>query len=151
MRGRLLSSVSVLFLDLDGFKGVNDTLGHDAGDFLLFAAAQRLAACLAPGDMLARYDSDELAVLLARSTGQQEAVHIALRLAGAIAVPFDLDGHETRITVSIGIVSSPELTESRDVLRADDVALYRAKAAGQGTVAVFDPVRDSAAVMGLGG
>lgn len=141
--------VSLLFLDLDGFKVVNDTLGHDAGDRLLFAAAQRLADCLATDDLIARYGGDEFAVLLAPSTVQQDAVRVAQRLATALASPFDLNGHQVRITASSGIVSSPKLTETREVFRAADLALYRAKAAGKGTVAVFDPVRDGGALLRL--
>lgn len=136
------SAAPLLFLDFDGFKMVNDRLGHDAGDGLLAAAAQRLARRIRPGDFIARFGGDEFAVLLAPATGREAAIRVAEDLVADIASPFDVDGHEVAITVSVGIVVSPEITERSDLLRAADIAHYRAKAAGKGAIAVFDAVQD---------
>lgn len=140
------NAVPLLFLDFDGFKAVNDRLGHDAGDSLLVAAAQRLARGVRPGDFIARFGGDEFAVLLAPATDRDVASRVAGRLVADIASPFDLEGYQVAITVSIGIVVTPEITERGDLLRAADVALYRAKAAGKGATAVFDGVHDRASL-----
>ncbi|MEJ7901302.1 MAG: PAS domain S-box protein [Thermomicrobiales bacterium] len=134
--------VPLLFLDFDGFKSVNDRLGHEAGDCLLRAAAQRLAGSIRAGDFIARFGGDEFAVLLAPATDPDSATGVAERLVAAMAQPFDIDGEQVAISVSVGIVVSPGMADRTDRLRAADVAHYRAKAMGKGAIAVFDPVQD---------
>jgi len=142
-------SVPVLFLDLDGFKVVNDSLGHAVGDRLLCTVARRLAAALREGDLLARFGGDEFAVLLEHATTVGEAVVAAQRLLAAVEPAVALDGHETVVRASIGIaVSSPELTDPGELLRAADVALYQAKADGA-SYAVFGPEMGARAVARL--
>ncbi len=132
----------LLFLDFDGFKSVNDRFGHDAGDNLLRAAAQRLVRSIRPGDFIARFGGDEFAVLLAPGTDQASASTVAGCLVATMAQPFEVEGDQVAITVSVGIVVSPAIGEQHDRLRAADVAHYRAKAMGKGAIAVFDPVED---------
>ncbi|HEV2067537.1 MAG TPA: EAL domain-containing protein, partial [Thermomicrobiales bacterium] len=141
---------AVLSLDLDGFKTVNDSLGHESGDRLLVAAAERLAASIRAGDMLARFGGDEFTVLLERMTDAGEATRMAERLLEVLAAPFTLNEHTLVVTASIGIaLSAPELSSPTDLLRAADVALYRAKASGQCGIAVFDARRDAAGLARL--
>ncbi len=140
-------SVAVLLLDLDGFKVVNDSLGHEYGDRLLVAASQRLATRLGPGDLLARFGGDEFTVLREHVTYARMATGMAERLMEALAAPFALGGHQVTISASVGaVLNSPELTTSADLLRAADVALYRAKAEGRGGTAIFDATRDALAL-----
>jgi len=133
---------AVLFLDLDRFKHVNDTLGHAAGDALLRLVTERIGHCLHGEDTLARLGGDEFAVLLSesRATGEQ-ATEIAQRVISAVSAPYVLDGHEAVIGVSIGITlcargdgkgATPAL-----LLRQADMALYQAKVTGRGTCCLF--------------
>ncbi len=141
------SSVPILFLDLDGFKVVNDSLGHATGDRLLVAAANRLASALRAGDLLARFGGDEFAVLVEHAITSDEAVRMAQRLLTTLEPPVALDGYEAVVSASIGVaVSSLDLSEPGDVLRAADIALYRAKAIGKGSIAIFDPGADQPAL-----
>ncbi len=143
-------AVAVLLLDLDGFKVVNDSLGHMTGDQLLIEAARRMSACLRAEDLIARFGGDEFAILLEGPTDAGVARRVAERLATALAPPFAVDGQEAVVTASVGIaVSSPGFTETSDLLRAADVALYRGKAAGKGSVAIFDPGQDESALVRL--
>ena len=137
---RRKKSVAVLFLDLDNFKYVNDTLGHDIGDRLLITAAERLTECLRPDDTAARLGGDEFAVLLEEVVEPSEAERVAKRILHALSSPFDLEGHRQFTSASVGIVikygsdSSPG-----DLLRSADLAMYKAKAAGKNRYAIFDP------------
>ncbi|MDQ3779861.1 MAG: EAL domain-containing protein [Chloroflexota bacterium] len=132
--------VAVLFLDLDGFKLINDSHGHHAGDALLAQVGERLRDCLPPGVTLARLGGDEFAVLLEEITGTNEAGRVAERLIGALRRPFVLEGGETYINASVGVaVSTRRRSRSVDLLRSADIALYRAKATGWGTFAIFEP------------
>ncbi|RBY75529.1 hypothetical protein DQ238_19480 [Geodermatophilus sp. TF02-6] len=156
---------AVLYCDLDGFKGVNDLLGHDAGDELLVAVARRLEEAVRPGDLVSRLGGDELAVLLDGVTGVEEAAGVAERLLAALAEPYALDGREVVVTVSIGVavadaegLAGPQLRGEREdpvgsredghaeeVLRAADLALQRAKATGGHRYELFnEPLRRQA-------
>ena len=130
------SEVAVLFLDLDGFKTVNDSLGHAAGDELLEAVGARIASCVRAGDTAARFGGDEFAVLLEGADDAEVAV-AAQRILGSLADPFAIAGREVFVSASIGIAVGSD--ESDDMLRNADLALYRAKAKGKGRYEVFRP------------
>jgi diguanylate cyclase (GGDEF)-like protein len=130
---------AVLFLDLDRFKTVNDSLGHIVGDQLLVGIARRLEACLRPGDTIARLGGDEFTILLADLDDISDATRVAERIRQELIAPFTLDGHQVVTNTSIGIVlSTGTYTRPEDVLRDADTALYRAKAHGKGRYEVFD-------------
>jgi diguanylate cyclase (GGDEF)-like protein len=128
----------VLFIDLDDFKIINDSLGHSAGDQLLIAVAGRVRASLRPDDLVARLGGDEFAVLLERSD-QSDAENVATRLVDALRAPFVLEGREMRIHASIGIARAEEGNIADDLLRNADVAMYSAKTNGKGSYAWYDP------------
>jgi diguanylate cyclase (GGDEF)-like protein/PAS domain S-box-containing protein len=136
------SPVGILFLDLDHFKLINDSLGHHAGDALLRAVAPRLRAHLRPGDIVARFGGEEFGILIDRLADEGEAVAIADRVAGAFAQPFSIDGVDHFVTASIGVaVSRPG--EERPVnaellIRDADAAMYRAKESGRARCVLFD-------------
>ncbi len=143
VRGRSVElGVGVLFLDLDDFKTVNDSLGHASGDTLLRAVGIRLVDALRPGDTVARFGGDEFAVLLEDLTSHEEAALVAERIADVLRVPFVVDGREMFITASIGIAFGHDAEE---LLRSADVAMYRAKAAGKAHYAFYEPAMDDAA------
>ena len=132
-------AAAVLFLDLDNFKLVNDSLGHEAGDSLLVSVAERLRACLRAEDTAARFGGDEFTVLLEGVTDATEAARVADKITQALLEPFVLDSREVFVTTSIGIVLGTSGRERpTDLLRNADVALYRAKANGKATYEVFD-------------
>jgi diguanylate cyclase (GGDEF)-like protein/PAS domain S-box-containing protein len=133
------AKLAVLFLDLDDFKLVNDTLGHDSGDLLLISLTPRLCSALRPGDTVARFGGDEFVVLCEDLVAEADAVHIAERVADACAQPITIGDHERVLTVSAGVVmvQDGEATPA-DLLRDADAAMYRAKAKGKGGVEVFD-------------
>lgn len=138
-------AVPLMFLDFDGFKAINDRIGHDAGDWVLAAAAWRLAHAIRPEDFIARFGGDEFAVLLEPGTDQEAAVAVADRMVADMARPFEVEDNSVSITVSIGIVVSPGITDRQALLRAADVAHYRAKGTGKGTIAVYDALSDGLA------
>jgi len=143
-------TVAVFFLDLDGFKVVNDSLGHENGDRLLVAAAERLSSCLRNGEMLSRFGGDEFTLLQKRMTEASEAIRTAERLLTALEAPFTSNGQQLVVTASVGMVlSSLDVSTSTDLLRAADVALYRAKAIGKGGGALFDVTQDASALARL--
>ncbi|HXV86900.1 MAG TPA: EAL domain-containing protein, partial [Gemmatimonadales bacterium] len=130
----------VLFLDLDRFKVINDSLGHILGDQLLVGIAGRLLECVRPGDTVARLGGDEFTVLLDDISDESDATRVAERIHGELAVPFTLDGHEVFSSASIGIALSATGYDVPDhILRDADTAMYRAKAAGRARHEVFDP------------
>jgi diguanylate cyclase (GGDEF)-like protein/PAS domain S-box-containing protein len=130
---------AVLFLDLDRFKVINDSLGHMVGDQLLVGIARRLETCLRPGDTVARLGGDEFTVLLEDITDTGEAISVAERVEKELALPFNLSGHEVFSTVSVGIApSSIGYDRPDDILRDADTAMYRAKSLGKSRHEVFD-------------
>ncbi|HLL71286.1 MAG TPA: EAL domain-containing protein [Pyrinomonadaceae bacterium] len=142
---------AVLFLDLDRFKTVNDSLGHMAGDKLLVEIARRLERVMRPGDTVARLGGDEFAVLLDDLGEAAEAETVAKRLQRELALPCDLGGHEVVTTVSIGIaLSSSEYHRPEDLLRDADTAMYRAKKLGKARHEVFEHAMHASAMDLLG-
>jgi len=140
---------TVMMLDLDKFKAVNDTLGHPAGDQLLTQVAQRLKATLRETDMLARLGGDEFAIISEGGADQREgAIVLALRIIGTISEPFDLDGHEAKIGTSIGIALAPEHgADPEDMIKKADLALYEAKTGGRNDYQLFsESMRDAAEI-----
>jgi diguanylate cyclase (GGDEF)-like protein len=138
---------AVLFLDLDRFKGINDSLGHEAGDQLLIAFARRLGACLRPSDTAARLGGDEFTILLEEPRDPYNATNVAQRILESLKDPFNLGNHEVYVTASIGIASSSVgYARPQDVLRDADTAMYRAKAKGKSRYEVFDPAMHARAV-----
>ncbi len=136
----------VLFLDLDDFKIVNDTLGHDAGDRLLCDVAARLRTVLRAGDIAARLGGDEFAILLDDPLGLGRANVVADRIIDALRATFPLDGRDITIGVSIGIAAGRIGTSADELLRDADVAMYTAKATGKNRVTVFEPTIHAAIV-----
>jgi len=133
------TSVAVLFLDLDNFKDVNDSLGHERGDELLVAVGQRLTELLRSEDTVARLGGDEFTVLLEDVTSPTQATHVAERITEAFRSPFSLEGQELVVTVSVGIALSTSGNQRpQEVLRDADVAMYRAKTTGKARYAVFE-------------
>jgi len=147
---RLGSEVAVLFLDLDGFKWVNDSLGHEAGDRVLVEVAQRLAVAVRPNDTVARFGGDEFVILCEGVVGPEQAVAFASRLGEAITVSFHLDGRTLYLTPSIGIaLSEGPRTLAEDLLRDADAAMYRAKERLGVSYELFDPTMHSRAILRL--
>ena len=125
-------AVAVLFLDLDDFKPINDRFGHDAGDRLLRAVAERVRACVRPEDTVARLGGDEFTVLLEDIVDVRYAIGVAERIEDALRQPFPIDGHEATVTASIGIaVSSGRESTPEDLMRSSDRAMYQAKRQGR--------------------
>ncbi len=130
---------AVLFLDLDRFKVINDSLGHMIGDKLLIEIARRLEACLHTTDTIARLGGDEFTILLENIQGSEDATKVARRVHEELSAPFNLNGHEVFTSVSIGIaLSTTEFERPEDLLRGADIAMYRAKALGKACHEVFD-------------
>jgi len=143
--------VGLAYLDLDGFKAVNDTLGHRVGDRLLAAVARRLVACTAEagkaekhGITVARLGGDEFAVLVARSAGTEQLGELAQRLLDALQEPFDLAGQRLAVSASIGVVERAASGQTATALmQAADTTLYWAKADGKARWTLFDPERNA--------
>jgi diguanylate cyclase (GGDEF)-like protein/PAS domain S-box-containing protein len=128
----------ILFIDLDDFKVINDTLGHRIGDELLIEVGRRIQSAIRPGDTAARLGGDEFTVLLEDLGDTAEAGLVADRILAQLAVPFSLEGHEVVVGASIGIaIGDPSGAEADELLRSADTALYEAKASGKGRHATF--------------
>ena len=148
---RSLGVLAVLLVDLDGFKQVNDSLGHDAGDELLKVVAERFESELRPSDTLARLGGDEFAVLI-DGAHESQASSVAIRLLGSLAEPVWIAGRELSVGASIGVALHPGGTaRSEDLLRHADVAMYAAKEAGRGRFELFhyDMARELGELLGL--
>jgi diguanylate cyclase (GGDEF)-like protein len=137
------TTISVLFLDLDQFKVVNDSLGHVAGDELLAAVAPRIEQALRPGDTVARFGGDEFAVLAEDVGNERGATRVADGIAEALARPFILREREHFVSASIGIAIGGGSEEPESLIRDADSALYRAKERGRGRYEIFDEVMRS--------
>jgi diguanylate cyclase (GGDEF)-like protein len=138
-RGSLGGRTSlVLFLDLDDFKTVNDSLGHSAGDHVLVGIAERLRAALGPDEFAARLGGDEFAILL-EASGRREGDELAARLLTALRAPFVAEGHELAVHASVGIADLRDAKDAEELMRNADVAMYSAKKSGKGGCAWYEP------------
>jgi diguanylate cyclase (GGDEF)-like protein/PAS domain S-box-containing protein len=134
------AGVGVLFMDLDGFKTVNDSLGHEAGDRLLVAVAGRIQNLLRYEDTLARFGGDEFAVLLERVEDPSEAIRVARRIVEGLREPFSVADYRVSVNTSIGIaLGGADTADPEGMLREADTAMYRAKEQAPGRYEVFDP------------
>jgi len=141
---------AVLFLDLDRFKLINDSLGHSFGDRVLVSIARRLRTCLRPADLIARYGGDEFTILVENITGLDDATAVADRVHEELARAITVDGHEVFTNASIGIViNAPHYKHPDEILRDADTAMYRAKAAGKAGYVVFDDAMHESAKANL--
>ncbi|MEH1942355.1 MAG: EAL domain-containing protein [Nostoc sp.] len=147
LKGNQDDLFAVLFLDLDRFKVVNDSLGHIVGDQLLVTLAQRLQKCLQPEDTVARLGGDEFTILLSHIQTIDDAISVAEHIHQVLKLPFNLCGYEVFMTASIGIaLGTSEYTQSADLLRDADTALYRVKDQGKAGHMVFDTTMHDRAV-----
>jgi diguanylate cyclase (GGDEF)-like protein len=129
----------VLFLDLDRFKNINDSLGHPCGDQLLIMVARRLETCVRQTDVVARFGGDEFAILLDSLQDPSDAIHVAEKVLQTISAPFKLTSHEAITTASIGVaLSSPNYKQAEDIIRDADTAMYRAKEGGKARYEIFN-------------
>jgi diguanylate cyclase (GGDEF)-like protein len=143
-RGEMLA---VLFLDLDRFKTINDTLGHASGDQLLQQVAQRLAQCLKPSDTIARWGGDEFTLILPQVQSAQDATQIAQRIIKTLKTSFDCNGQELHVTTSIGIALAPYDGEDAETLvKNADTAMYRAKQQGKNNFQLYAPEMNTQAL-----
>jgi diguanylate cyclase (GGDEF)-like protein/PAS domain S-box-containing protein len=131
--------IVVLFLDLDNFKTVNDSLGHAAGDQLLVQVAQRLRTCLRVVDTIARLGGDEFAILLQDARHPEDSVAVAERITAELRLPFRIEGKEVFVGTSIGIASSSVGDTAEELLRNADAAMYIAKSQGKGCYEIYEP------------
>jgi diguanylate cyclase (GGDEF)-like protein/PAS domain S-box-containing protein len=144
-RGVALRGTAVLFIDLDGFKAVNDTIGHQAGDELLVQAARRLQDAVRQGDTAARLGGDEFAALIVgdgtrdHAARERHILELADRLRVTLSQPYLIDGNDVRVNASIGVAFAEPGLSAGELLRNADLAMYRAKAAGKGRVQLYAP------------
>jgi diguanylate cyclase (GGDEF)-like protein/PAS domain S-box-containing protein len=149
-RRRREDQLAVLFVDLDNFKVVNDSLGHEVGDGLLVEVAGRLETSLRPADMLARLGGDEFAVMLTNVSGIRDALVVVARILKRLEAPVSLQGEEVTVTASIGVALSTSADPSpADLMREADAAMYRTKRGGKAGYSVFDPSLHAEAVRRL--
>jgi len=137
---RLSQSLALMFIDLDKFKQVNDTMGHDAGDELLIQVSKRLSSCVREGDILARLGGDEFTAVLCNLADQETGISIAERIVADLKNPFDLSMGRAEIGGSIGISFFPrDADQALSLLKNADVAMYHAKEAGRNTYRLYRP------------
>ena len=146
LRARTHASLGVLFLDLDGFKAINDSLGHHVGDALLRAVSRRLGNVVRQGDTVARLGGDEFAVLLEDLDGPHVAQQVATRFLEELHTSFPLEGHDVFVGASIGLAVAGADDDADEELRNADLAMYRAKALGKNRCEVFEPDMHAAAI-----
>ena len=140
------AGVAVVFVDMDGFKEVNDSLGHHAGDELLVAVARRLAGAVRPCDAVARFGGDEFVVLAGDVESATDAAKLAWRLANCLRAPFSVAGATVGVTASMGVAYSADPEEpAEDIVRKADAAMYLAKQRGSNRVAVFGEAESAGA------
>jgi len=133
-------AIAVLFIDLDRFKNINDTLGHDAGDELLQEVSKRLSTCLRESDTLARWGGDEFVAMLEEVDSTNDVALVARRVLEALATPYVIDAQEFVITASVGISAYPDDgQDAQSLLKAADIAMYRAKEAGKNNFQYYSP------------
>ena len=137
---------AVLFLDLDDFKTVNDSLGHAAGDDLLVKVARRIESCLRPEDTCARLGGDEFAVMIENIAGPDGAEIVARRILGVMAEPLSVLGAEVSVQGSIGIALGTGEQTTSEIMRSADLAMYRAKGEGKGRYALYEPAMHAGAL-----
>ena len=136
---RISESLAVLFLDLDGFKLVNDSYGHDTGDMLLGQVARRLREAVRAGDFVARLGGDEFVILCEHPRNEQQMLELSTRIIEMVSQPFVIDDTAVRVGVSVGIAFSKGSDAGiAELIRDADVALYRAKNEGRGRAQLFD-------------
>ncbi|MGI2905659.1 putative bifunctional diguanylate cyclase/phosphodiesterase [Tolypothrix sp. VBCCA 56010] len=141
---------AVLFVDLDRFKLINDSLGHLLGDKLLIAIVGRLQACVRPTDIIARFGGDEFTILLENLSDISDTIRVADRIQAELSLPFNLGGQEVFITASIGIaLSATGYNQAEDLMRDADIAMYRAKIGGKARYEIFNPSMHDRAVVRL--
>jgi diguanylate cyclase (GGDEF)-like protein len=141
-------NVGVVFVDLDNFKHVNDSLGHEAGNELLVAVAGRLRGAVRPADLVARFGGDEFLVLAEQLADARDATQLAWRLAQSLRAPFSIAGTEVNVTASFGVATSRDPDEAdENLVRKADAAMYTAKQRGSNRVAVFGEVDDADAAL----
>ncbi len=134
---------AIIFIDLDGFKPINDGLGHKVGDAVLIKTAKRLQACLRKGDIVARYGGDEFTLLINNVAGKTDAIRVAERVLRKLTEPIDV-GKIVHVGASIGIALSSNVhTRPEDLIRDADLAMYRAKSQGKGRYEISDQIRDT--------
>jgi diguanylate cyclase (GGDEF)-like protein len=138
---RSKSAMAVVYLDLDGFKRINDTLGHDTGDVLLKIVAKRLVATVREEDLVARLGGDEFAIALWDVSATGDAATAASKVIEAVSRPYIIEGHTIHITISAGVGIYPVHGEDMDTLmKSADLAMYEAKRAGKNTYRISAPV-----------
>ena len=135
---RTNDEVAVVFLDLDNFKEINDSLGHAAGDAVLVQTANRLRTCLRDSDTAARFGGDEFAILLEQTRGEFEVMDVANRISAALARPLQVEGKDVDLNASIGIARAQPQQSADEVLRNADVAMYHAKSRGKSCAVLYE-------------
>ncbi len=135
---RTNDEVAVVFLDLDNFKEINDSLGHAAGDAVLVQTANRLRTCLRDSDTAARFGGDEFAILLEQTRGEGEVMDVAHRISAALGRPLQVEGKDVDLNASIGIARAQPQQSADEVLRNADVAMYHAKARGKACAVLYE-------------
>lgn len=137
---RVSQVFAVLYLDLDGFKQINDSLGHEAGDTLLVQAANRLSKCVRPSDIVARLGGDEFTILLDGLPSREQAEKVAERVIKELQRPFRVSGSEVFVSTSVGVAYNDQAEGPGQLLRYADIAMYHAKRGGKGKYACFVPL-----------